>query len=80
MKYICVLLMFFCVSCASNNQVSKSEELPVNVECQTIEEQRVLTKADENELEKNCEEHPSNPIGAIIQSGISIGILLALVL
>ena len=79
-KYVCVLLIFFCVSCASNNHVSNPETVPLKVECQTIEKQGALTKADAKELEKNCEEPPSNPIGAIIQGGISMAILLALIL
>jgi hypothetical protein len=79
-KYIGVLLIFFCVSCASNNHVSNPETVPLKVECQASEKPGVLTKADVQELEKDCEEPPSNPIGAIIQGGISMAILLALIL
>jgi len=80
LKYIFIFLVFLCISCASNNHGSNYENEHPTIECNISGKDNNSTENENQRLENNCEQPPSNPIGAVIQGGISVAILLALIL
>jgi hypothetical protein len=74
------LLVFLCVSCASSNHGITNEKIPPKIECINNNISSGSAEVDVKISENDCEQPVSNPIGAIIQGSISMGILLALIL